>query len=127
MDDFTNAVSDYRKAIDLGFSDGRLYSGYAWLLATCPDRALRNGRKAVEIAEKAVELKGDVYAYSVLAAALAEVGDYSKAVEMTRTAIGLIDAKKQPDLLKRSEWCLELYEARQPWRPKDESVDSDDP
>ena len=120
MCDFTNAASDYRHAVDIGFSDGRLYRGYAWLLATCPDRGLRNGHKAVEIAEKAVQYERSVEAYCVLAAALAEVGDYAKAVEMTKTAINIIDRRRHPDMLKRAEWCLKLYEARQPWRQKDE-------
>jgi hypothetical protein len=29
-----------------------------WLLATCPDNSLRNGKKAVELAQQTVQLSG---------------------------------------------------------------------
>ena len=119
--DFTNAMSDYMKALDIGFSDSRLYCGYAWLLAACPDSKLRNGHSALEVARQAVALKADIYSYCVLAAALAEVGDYPAAVEATRTARQMVNVNNQFSLLKRIDWCLALYEAQEPWRPKDDT------
>ena len=59
----------------------------AWLLATCPDNSVRNGQKAVELAQQAVQLSNgrSPEILDTLAAAYAEAGRFHEAVE-TATA-----------------------------------------
>jgi tetratricopeptide (TPR) repeat protein len=53
---YDKAVADYSKAIELnpGYANG--HNGLAWLLAACPDARLRDPRRAVGLAGKAVRL-----------------------------------------------------------------------
>ncbi len=59
------------------------YSGYAWLLATCPDAKYRDGKKALALARKACELTGWKSASSLdsFAAACTEAGDFESALK----------------------------------------------
>ena len=63
----------------------------AWLLATNPDDAIRDGKRAVEVAEKAVALtgSGDPAILAVYAAALSEAGRQKEAVAAAEKALGL--------------------------------------
>jgi tetratricopeptide (TPR) repeat protein len=63
----------------------------AWLLATCPDSSVRNGRLAVADAKKACELHIWDYASEIdtLAAACAEAGDFDSAARYEERAIAL--------------------------------------
>jgi hypothetical protein len=60
----------------------------AWSLAANPRQELRNGREAVQLASKAVELTGQQQPVfmGTLAAAYAEDGQFAKAVEMAKKA-----------------------------------------
>ncbi|MSU36421.1 MAG: tetratricopeptide repeat protein [Pedosphaera sp.] len=88
---------------------------FAWLLATCSDSALRDGRSAVGYAEKAVAKtqRKDPGILETLAAAYAEAGEFVKAANVQREAISLIqDEKAKNDLTPR----LKLYESKTPFR-----------
>jgi hypothetical protein len=75
----------------------------AWLLATCPEPKVRNGRKAVDLAKTLTEYDLHPYNLTVLAAAHAENGDFAKAVEIQNKAIELAEvaAEDQLNNLKR--------------------------
>lgn len=105
--------------VDAILADDRHVGAYrlkAWLLATCSDDAIRDGKAALEAARKAVDLaknpNGDVW--EALAAALAETGDFAAAVEAQKKA--LADdwyVKEKGEEVKRR---LEMYEAKKPFR-----------
>lgn len=61
----------------------------AWLLATHPDRAIRNGKEAVRLAEKARRALGerDFNSADTLAAALAETGRFAEAARLQAVAV----------------------------------------
>ena len=61
----------------------------AWLLATCPDDSLRNGKVALQIAQGCVNAtKGaDAISMSSLAAAYAETGDFGEAEKWQTRAV----------------------------------------
>ncbi len=91
----------------------------AWLLATCPDDALRNGAEAVKLADEAVKLAADdPEQIGTLAAALAETGEYAKAVSRAEQALDLALAKKKLSLAEELTDKLKLYRAGKPFREK---------
>ena len=81
----------------------------AWLLATCPDAGVRDGARAVKLAERACEAAGHktVALMDTLAAAYAAAGRYDDAVRAASSA-----REKTPDgspLAAELESRLELY------------------
>ena len=68
------------------------YNNLAWVLATCPKDNLRQGKRAVELAERACKLADwkDVASLGSLAAAYAECGEYKEAQKWQKKAIELI-------------------------------------
>jgi tetratricopeptide (TPR) repeat protein len=90
------------------------HSTRAWLYATCPDPAFRNGKQAVEDANLACRSDSwDSWDYiDTLAAAYAEAGDYENAVKFEEKAIRKArDAKVVEDAQKR----LALYRQHRPF------------
>ena len=91
------------------------YSGRAWIWATCPDAACRNGARAVESATTACErtLWRDASHLSVLAASYAESGDFASAVKWQTKAIELVADPKQKDEYHSR---LKVYQEKKPCR-----------
>ena len=69
--------------------DAGLLNNLAWVLATSTVDKLRDGERAVELAEKAADLTDykEAYILSTLASAYAEVGDFEKAIEWSEKAV----------------------------------------
>ncbi|MEW6359463.1 MAG: tetratricopeptide repeat protein [Planctomycetota bacterium] len=69
----------------------------AWLLATCGDPALRDGQRAVELAERTCRMTGnqDPRLLDTLAAAYAEAGRFRDAVATAQRALRLLDDRAQ--------------------------------
>jgi hypothetical protein len=97
--------------------------GMARLLATASDDSVRNGRRALVLAEEAVELGSEMQADSLwsyrdtLAAALAENGKFDEAVRQATEARA--QAQKQPaaaSAISELDARLKLYQAKQPCR-----------
>ena len=77
------AVSALEKVVEADPNDYTSVNNLAWVLATSPIDSVRDGRRAVELAEKAGALTRFKRAFvlSTLAAAYAEAGDFGKARE----------------------------------------------
>lgn len=95
----------------------------AWILATCADARLRDGKTAVASATRACELTNwkDLNAVKTLAAAYAEAGDFPRAVEwqqkvLERCATAKPEGKYKQESLQWLEECLSLYRAGKPYR-----------
>ena len=88
------------------------------MLATYPVDAIRDGKRAVELAAKATTLPGgDVpIVLRTLAAAYAESGDFSKAIDTAQRAIDLSTTQNNTSLLATLRHEIELYQARTPYR-----------
>jgi tetratricopeptide (TPR) repeat protein len=63
------------------------WNALAWLLATCPDRRVRDGKRAVEAASAAVARDKDPNYLDTLAAAQAEAGRFDEAVISQERAV----------------------------------------
>ena len=106
-------VEPLRRAAESG--EAQALNELAWLLATCSDSQLRDGRSAVTYAEKAVAAtnRKDPAILDTLAAAYAESGDFAKAVSVQNEAIALLkDEASKREYASR----LQLYESNSPYR-----------
>jgi tetratricopeptide (TPR) repeat protein len=63
------------------------HNALAWLLATGPDGKLRDGNRAVELAQKALTLRNTANHWDTLAAAHAEAGNFAEAVRCQERAL----------------------------------------
>lgn len=106
------AIAGYQKTIDLqpGFIPAE--KSLAWMLATCPDPAFRDGARAVALAEKANQLAGgrDPGILRVLAAAYAEAGRFNEAVAAAKKAQFLAAAESNTALANELQIEIGLYQ-----------------
>jgi serine/threonine-protein kinase len=100
--------NDAQAQSDLAFSSNAL----AWILATCWDDSVRDGKKAVELDTKACELTEwkDPNSFDTLAAAYAEAGQFPDAVKWQKKALEHPETFDASELPKPKE-SLKLYEA----------------
>ncbi len=115
---FVAAISEYKKTLNLDAGHLGAHISLAWLFATCLDASLRDGNRAVELAQQAGQLsKGESpQLLDTLAAAYAEAGQFDKAVETARRALNLSAAKNNKPLADAIQKRLELYEVGSPFR-----------
>ena len=121
--EYDRAKAHYEEALRVGPASGKLSNtvscNLAWLLATCPDDKVRDGRRAVELATRACEGfgwkgQGASEAIDTLAAAHAEAGDFDAATKWQMEAIKL--AAGNAKFQKAAEERLALYRQKKPYR-----------
>ena len=76
--EYDKAIDDYTEAVRLDPKYALAYSKLASLLATCPDKSVRDGKQAVLVATRTCELTQwkNANDLDTLAAAYAEVGRF---------------------------------------------------
>jgi tetratricopeptide (TPR) repeat protein len=99
-------------------ANAKAQNNLAWILATGKDASLRDGTKAVELARQANESAGgtDPNRLDTLAAALAEAGKFSDAINIGQKALELARAAGRQDLVTELTAELKLYESGLPCR-----------
>lgn len=120
LGDLEAAAAHLRKAVELNPRDVAASLSLAWLQATCPVDALRDGASAMALAERLHQRLGgkDLMVLDVLAAAHAEQGDFAAAQTTLEEAIarlGSTNARIRATLLSR----LAKYKGKQPYRDDD--------
>jgi len=97
--------------------DVTVANNLAWVLATCPDVAYRDGLRAVRLAEWACKATsyGSPPLLDSLAAAYAEVGRFDQAIATTQQAIEIVRTNPKAST-QTLESRLREYEAGRPWR-----------
>jgi tetratricopeptide (TPR) repeat protein len=111
------AIAQYQTALQIKPDYAEAHNNLAWVLATAPQAPLRNGGKAVELAERANQLTGgeNPVILHTLAAAYAEVGRFSDAMRSAQKAIEWAQAAGRKDLAEQFNGELKLYEAGLPF------------
>ena len=92
----------------------------ARVLAAAPDDRVRDGRRAVAIAQALMQKPHSIDLYEVVAMSLAELGQYDQAAQWQRGAIDAAMKEGHADLGNAMAANLKLYEShmpcRTPWR-----------
>jgi tetratricopeptide (TPR) repeat protein len=112
---YDKAVAIFQEAIRLNPNRPDAYNNLAWLLATCPQAAVRDGNKAVQLALKACDFSDwhDGNLLETLAAAYAECKMFAEAVQWQKRAMEMVHADRED--LERARRLLKLYEQGKPY------------
>jgi len=114
---YEKAIADFRKAMEMAPDNPTPMNNLAWVLATAPKDALRDGTEAVKLAARVCKATRHEQptAMDTLAAAYAEAGRFSDAVDAATKALELAKKKKK-SLVEDIRARLELYKAGKPYR-----------
>ncbi len=114
---YARAIDDYAEAIRRADDDPAPRRALAWLLATCPNRAFRDGPRAVQEGTMACELTHwkSAECLDALSAACAEAGDFSSAVKWQSLAVKLLP-RGDKKLLRLYLARQAMYEYKRPYR-----------
>jgi tetratricopeptide (TPR) repeat protein len=109
----SEAIVQWREALAIQPDNGNAASNLAWVFATCPEDSIRDGTRAVELAEKAMRLSGGKIPmiFRVLAAAYAENGRFSEAIDTARRGADLANRTGNPVLASELESNIALYQS----------------
>jgi tetratricopeptide (TPR) repeat protein len=112
------ALAHYQRSLEIQPDKARILSRLAWALATCPEATIRNGAKAVELAQRANQLSGgqDPLILRSLGAAYAEGGRYAEAITTARQALSLATAQSNTALINELGAQIGLYQAGSAFR-----------
>jgi Tfp pilus assembly protein PilF len=117
------AIVHFQNALQIDPADMEVQNNLAWLLATCAQASLRDGNKAVQLARRANELAGGTnpIILHTLAAAFAEAGQFSEAVETAQRALSLAGAQSNTALAGALQSEIKLYQAGKPFRTPEQT------
>jgi len=112
------AIAHYNEAMALAPNDPHSRSNTAWVLATSTDTSIRDGAKAVELAQQAISLSGgrEPLFFRTLAAAYAETGRFSDAIGVTQQAVTIARMQGKTGLAGLLEEDALLYRGQVPLR-----------
>jgi tetratricopeptide (TPR) repeat protein len=121
LSQWANAISDFSKVSELTPGSPSALNQLAWLLATCPEVTLRSPTRAIELAEKAVELAPEQGMYwNTLGAAHYRAGDWKVALSALEHSMKLRRGGDASDwfFLAMAHWRLGQKEEARPWYDK---------
>jgi tetratricopeptide (TPR) repeat protein len=112
------AIGAWEKALESEPDNPNAAYDLAWVCATFPDDAIRDGRKAVRLAEHALQLSGekDPRFYRLLAAAYAENHQFDKAIETAQRGSELAVKQGNYAAANKLESNIDLYRRNIPLR-----------
>jgi tetratricopeptide (TPR) repeat protein len=118
--DAAGAIQQWNTSLQIDSNDGNALNNLAWVLATYSLDAVRDGKKAVELAEKASRLPGgeSPIVLRTLAAAYAESSDFVKAIAAAQRAMELATAQGNNSLVETLQHEIELYQTQTAYREK---------
>ena len=113
----SEAIESFQKALEADPNWLSAANNLAWLWATHPDEPFRRGAQAVELAQQNLERLPERPDFlDTLAAAYAETGDFSQAIEFAESALERAKALGQEENAAQIQQRLELYRQSQPYR-----------
>lgn len=114
--DVNAAIHHFQMALYLLPNYDEAANKLAWILATWPDPAYRDGSQAVALMEPIIndssQTPGEL---DTLAAAYAEAGQYQQAIATAQRALELAQRQQNAELANRIAARLELYKQQRPY------------
>src|SRR5438874_920559 len=112
------AITQYEKALEIAPQDVNACANMAWVLATSSDASIRDGARAVSLAQEAVELSGgkEPNFLRTLAAAYAESKRFSEAIITAKRGYEVATVQNDSVLAQRLARDAALYRTRTPLR-----------
>ena len=109
------ACDIYNSLINENIDYPPLMNNYAWILATSNDNSIRDGKKALALAKQVcINTSYNEFSFvDTLAAAYAEVGDYSNAITIIEKYQYLATNSQMKELIKNR---LDMYRKKNPIR-----------
>jgi tetratricopeptide (TPR) repeat protein len=90
---------------------------YAWILATAPEESLRDGGRAITLAQRALaKAPENPFVQATLAAAYAESGRFPEAARLAEQALAVAEANNLTGLSDLLHKEIALFENGQPTR-----------
>jgi tetratricopeptide (TPR) repeat protein len=120
----SEAITQLEAALRSNPDGTEALNNLAWTLATGPDAGVRDGKRAVQLAERACRLtdfKQTIFV-GTLATACAEAGRFDDAISMAEKACALASAAGEQGLLRKNQELLQLYRAHKPYRDAPEKL-----
>ncbi len=117
------AIAQFQKSLAIKPDYVTAGNNLAWVLATSPQASLRNGIKAVGLAERANQLAGgkNPVVLCTLAAAYAEAGRFPEAVETAQRALRLAEEQSNTALAGALQSQLKFYQAGIPFHDTEQA------
>src|SRR5581483_11843316 len=102
------AIAHFERALELDPNSIEALNNMAWLMATSPETEIRNGPRAVQLAEHACALDSKLpFLLGTLAAAYAEAGRFSDAIHAAEQACARATKAGAPGTAARNRELLE--------------------
>jgi len=116
--DESQAAAEFIETLQIDPNHMNAAANLAWILATSPDPSTRNGREAVELTARVLQRAGHPNAILLrtLAAAYAESGRYSEAINVAEQAFQLATAQRDSALAEELRRNINLYQMGLPLR-----------
>jgi Flp pilus assembly protein TadD len=121
---YKDAVDAQRRAVEALPESMELRAQLAWMLATSPDAAVRNGGEASVLAKALCDETSEKNAELLVihGAALAESGEFDQAaarveqaLELLKPKNGLVTDQKLVNVIDRAQNCLKLFKQKLPF------------
>ncbi|MGA2451231.1 MAG: tetratricopeptide repeat protein [Polyangiaceae bacterium] len=114
------AILHYEKAVNAQSNFAEAWRSLAWVLATSSDASVRNGVRAVQMAQEAQRFSGggNPQFLETLAAAYAEAGRFSDALDTATQALERATAHHGSKLASRLRTQIALYQTGSPVRDR---------
>jgi tetratricopeptide (TPR) repeat protein len=112
------AMAHYEEALEIAPDSALALNNLAWILSASPDDKVRDGGKAVALAEQAVEYSGAKNAMFMrtLAAAYAEAGRFTEALQTAARALRITQAENNAAGIHTLQDDIALLRANSPLR-----------
>lgn len=86
---YTDAMINYKKAIEKNPKSPKSLNQLAWFLLVCPDETFRDYNQSLQLSQKSVQLQKSNLNLRTLAGAYAATGNFQKAIEIQEECIKL--------------------------------------
>jgi protein O-mannosyl-transferase len=104
-------------------ADWKARNSLAWVFATYPNTSIRDGRRAVNLAQEALRLSGgkNPLIFRTLAAAYAESGRFAEAIDAAQRGLELASGQGNSALAENLRSNIAVYQSNSPLRGPSQS------